>query len=80
MSEKKKRRTKVEMAKARLVKMRRDPFGRLSLEIGRYLETVGWRALVVGSPSIYGFEKPGLGHYEFTVQFSGGRLQQKANK
>lgn len=62
--------------KARLAKMRRDPFGRLCLEVNRYLETVGWRAIVMGKPQVRGFEQPGLGRYEFALDFSGGRLKQ----
>jgi hypothetical protein len=62
-------------AKARLAKIRRDPFGRLSSEVGRYLETVGWRALIIGSPQIRGFEtKPVSRNLEFVVTFSGGRI------
>lgn len=63
-------------AKARLARMRRDPFGRLTLEVGRYLETIGWRALVIGDARIQGFEQPGLGRYEFVVKFTGGRIKK----
>jgi hypothetical protein len=63
-------------AKARQAKMRRDPFGRLCQEVNRYLETVGWRAVVMGKPQVRGFESPGLGRYEFTLEFSGGRIKQ----
>jgi hypothetical protein len=60
-------------AKARLAKMRRDPFGRLCLEVARYLQTVGWNVIVSGKASVRGFEQPGLGRYEFVLEFSGGR-------
>lgn len=69
-----KRKPLSDRAKKRLAKMRRDPFGRLSLEINRYLETVGWQAVVIGTPQVRGLETPGLGKYEFTVSFSGGRI------
>lgn len=64
-------------AKARLARMRRDPFGRLTLEIQRYLKTVRWEAVVMGTPKISGFEKPGVGNYEFSVSFTGWRLEPK---
>jgi hypothetical protein len=62
-------------AKARLARMRRDPFGRLCLEVGRYLETVGWRAVLIGKAQVRGFETKGVGRYEFVVEFSGGRKE-----
>ena len=52
-----------------------DPFGRLTQEINRYLQTIGWTALVIGHPSIRGVEVNELGKYEFAVLFSGGRLK-----
>ena len=62
-------------AKLRLARMRREPIGRLYLEIGRYLETVGWRAVVMGGAQVRGFSDTGFGKFEFVVQFSGGRMQ-----
>lgn len=51
-----------------LAKMRRDSHGRMCLDVARYLETVGWRAIVTGKVSIRGFERPGLGRYEFVLE------------
>jgi hypothetical protein len=65
--------------KARLQRLQRDPFGRLALALGGYLESIGWRALVVGSPQVRGGE-PGvsrIGHFEFVVTFTGGRIQKQ---
>lgn len=67
-------------AKARLASIRRDPFGRLTLEINRYLGTVGWTALVIGGAQIRGFEKPRMGNYEFCVDFTGGRIAPLAKR
>lgn len=59
-------------ARGRLQKMRRDPFGRLALALGAYLETEGWSAIVVGSPAILAEDIPGLGgRFRFVVTFSG---------
>jgi hypothetical protein len=71
--------------KQRLAKMRRDPAGRLFLEINRYLRTVGWQPIVMGNPQIRGDARaPGVtvrrlavGHYEFSVSFIGGRTGPK---
>jgi hypothetical protein len=65
-------------AKARLQKMRRDPFGRLSLEIGKYLETVGWTALVVGNPRIQQQAGEQKMNYEFVVKFTGGKKKAES--
>ena len=54
---------------------RREAFNRFAHEVGAYLETVGWRAVVVGSPRIEGVEVAGLGRYRLTVDFSGGRIK-----
>lgn len=72
----KKKKPLSERARKRVAHIRRDPFGRLTLEINRYLKTVGWRALVIGTPQVRGYETKGLGHYELAVSFSGGRIQK----
>lgn len=59
--------------KARLARMRRDPFGRLTLEIGRYLETIGWRALVIGHARVQHQAGERDFNYEFVVKFTGGK-------
>jgi hypothetical protein len=64
-------------AKARLARMRRDPFGRLTLEIGRYLETVGWRALVIGNARVQHQAGERQYNYEFVVTFTGGKKKAK---
>lgn len=66
--------TKKEIAFRR--KLRRDPFGRLSLAVGDYLKTVGWTALIVGSPSIRG-DGERLANFEFVVKCTGGKIQKK---
>lgn len=70
--------TRSTRAKARLARLRRDPGGRVSLEIARYLETVGWRAVVSGPLQVRGAEQHGLGRYEFVMSFTGGRRRDEA--
>lgn len=60
-------------AKARLTRIRRDPFGRLTQEIGRYLETVGWRAIVIGHARVQQQAGERQFNYEFVVKFTGGK-------
>lgn len=64
-------------AKALIAKRRRDPGWRISMEVARYLETVGWRVVITSGLQVRGFEQPGLGHYEFVMQFSGGRIKPR---
>lgn len=78
MSAKKEQKPLSKRAKARLAKMRRDPHGRVALEVARYLETAGWRVIVSGKTSIRGVEKPRLGHYEFVMEFTGVRIVKPA--
>ena len=63
-------------AKARRRKIRRDPFGRLALAAGDYLESIGWRAIVIGAPRIL---RHGREHhtFEFVIQFTGGALRPR---
>lgn len=56
-------------------RMRRDPFGRLCLEINRYLKTVGWNAVIMGNPQVRGDATNRIGNYEFAVRFTGGKLK-----
>lgn len=67
--------TRAQRAAARIARLRRDPGWRVSMEIGRYLKTVGWVAVVSGPMQVRGFEKPGLQRYEFVMEFTGGRLK-----
>jgi hypothetical protein len=60
-------------AKARLARVRRDPFGRLTLEIGRYLNTIGWQAVVIGGARIQQQAGERQYNYEFVVKFTGGK-------
>lgn len=60
-------------AKARLARIRRDPFGRLTLEIAKYLEHVGWSALVIGHARIQQQPLARKFNYEFVVDFTGGK-------
>lgn len=53
--------------------IRRDPFGRLTLEIARYLETVGWRAFVIGNARVQQQAGERKMNYEFVVKFTGGK-------
>lgn len=66
-------------AKAHRRRMRRDPFGRLALAVGDYLESIGWRAIVVGSP---GIRRHGREHskFEFVIAFTGGRVRAAAKE
>ena len=65
-------------AKASLRYIRRDPFGRLTLEIGRYLDTVGWSAFVIGRARVQ--QQPGarMLNYEFVVDFTGRKKKAKS--
>ena len=49
------------------------PFDRLAVAVGAYLETIGWRAIVVGNPRVQ--QQPGDRelNYEFVVRFTGGK-------
>ncbi len=55
--------------------MRRDPFGRLAIAVGDYLESIGWSAVVVGTPTIIGEDAGGVGRFQFLVTFTGGRTR-----
>jgi hypothetical protein len=58
-------------------RMRRDPFGRLALAVGDYLDAVGWKALVVGDPRIQQpLDAPEFA-YELVVRFTGGRKKER---
>lgn len=59
--------------KARLAHIRRDPFGRLMLEINRYLETIGWSAVVMGGARVQQQPSAAKFNYEFVVDFTGGK-------
>lgn len=66
-------------AHARLRRLRRDPFGRFGLALNAYLATIGWNAVMIGSPmQIRGVETTGVGRYEFVVTFTGGRITKPA--
>ena len=56
--------------KTRLARMRRDPFGRLSLEVQRYLNSVGWNAVMTSNARIQGDIKE-VGNFELVVSFIG---------
>ena len=60
-------------AKARLAKIRRDPHGRIGLEVARYLKAHGWLVLVTGRASVRGESQTNgkMGRYEFMLEFSG---------
>lgn len=49
----------------------------LANAIGAYLKTIGWTAVVVGSPAILGEDAGGLGRFQFVVTFTGGRTRKK---
>jgi hypothetical protein len=67
----KKRFTKKDLTFRR--RLRRDPFGRLSVALADYLESVGWSAVVVGEPRVQ--QQPGerAFNFEFVVRFTGGQ-------
>lgn len=68
-------------AKARLQRMRRDPFGRLALAVQTYLQSIGWSVVVVGAPQVRGYCEEGrltVSHFEFGVRFTGGRTRTVA--
>lgn len=74
-------------ALARVRRLRRDPAGRLFLEINRYLRTVGWHAIVMSDPQIRGDVRAlgvtvqrRAGGYEFSVRFTGGRTAAAARR
>ncbi len=52
----------------------RAAFITFSDALGVYLETLGWRAIVVGSPRVQ--QQPGERdfNYEFVVRFTGGKI------
>jgi hypothetical protein len=58
-------------------RLRRDPFGRLAVALGDYLETVGWRAIVVGRHEIRGPDGAPF-NYEFVIKFTGGEKKTPA--
>lgn len=62
-------------AQARLRRMRRDPFMRMAMEVSRYLKLQGWSVVVVAGAQVRGVETSGLGRYEFTLPFTGGRVR-----
>ena len=51
----------------------REAFNALADAIAAYLESIGWRALVVGSPRIQHQLLEREFNYEFVVRFTGGR-------
>jgi len=52
-----------------------DAFNDLAEALGRYLDAIGWTAVVVGSPRIQDPD-PGDMNYEFVVRFTGGRVSR----
>lgn len=51
-------------------------FFTLANAIGAYLDTVGWRALVIGNAEIRGVDRGPeirVGRFEFVVKFTGGK-------
>ncbi len=58
--------------------MRQDPFGRLAIAIGDYLDTIGWSAVIVGRPRIQQQPLANKFNYEFVLDFSGS--QKKVEK
>jgi hypothetical protein len=68
-----------------LTRHERRPFRRLTDAVAAYLETLGWRAVVIGAPRVQSWPDPlgdpvqseaaRLGKYEFVVEFTGGRRE-----
>lgn len=52
------------------------PFDRLAVAIGAYLETIGWRAIVVGNPRVQQQPTEREFNYEFVVRFTGGKVKK----
>ena len=72
-------------AKRHRAKLRRDPFGRLAVAFGDYLETVGWRAVVVGKVAVAAEDlskhSPGaFGRYQAIVSFTGGKFDTRTRR
>jgi len=67
-------------AKARLQRLRRDPFGRFGLALNAYLKSIGWNAVVVGAPQIRGVKTERFGRYEFAVTFTGGVMKKAVSR
>lgn len=59
--------------KASDVERKDQAFAIFTQAFADYLESIGWMALVAGSPQIRGYEQPGIGKYEFALHFTGGR-------
>jgi hypothetical protein len=71
-------RRRPERAQVRHAHRRVDPFGRLAFALGDYLESIGWSAVLVGSPRVQ--QQPGERefNYEFVVRFTGGKKKPEA--
>lgn len=64
------RKTKTEKEKA---------FDQLAEAVAVFLGSIGWSALVVGNPTIT--QQPGeVCNYEFSVRFTGKKLEEKAGE
>ena len=53
--------------------LRRDPFGRLTVAVVDYLQSIGWTALIVGGARIQQQAGERKFNYEFVVKFTGGK-------
>lgn len=53
-----------------------QPFHELAGAVGKYLESIGWTALVVGNPAILGDDTGGVGRFQLLVTFTGGRRRK----
>lgn len=58
------------------VQIKDKAFADFTQAFADYLEAIGWRALVAANPQIRGFETPGVGRYEFALEFTGGRARK----
>ena len=52
-----------------------EAFRAMAEAVSSYLETVGWRAVVVGSPRIEQPHGSRALNYEFVLRFTGGKKQ-----
>lgn len=52
-------------------KKRRTAEERMLDEVGRYLQSRGWKVIVIGGGGVR--ERPGQYNFEFTLNFTGGK-------
>jgi hypothetical protein len=60
----------------KMTKEQQRAFDRMAKEVGKFLQTIGWKALVIGIPRVQ--QQPGELKYnfEFVMRFTGKQIER----